>query len=86
MTLFTIKQRRGLSSEWALANTVLRDGQWGVELDTGRAKVGDGITAWNDLEYFAQGVNFVVLELGQTAADVPPETPIGTPIFRKVDV
>lgn len=52
MTLYTIKERRGTASDWALANTVLEDGQWGSELDTGKAKLGDGATAWNSLPYF----------------------------------
>lgn len=32
-------------------NVVLADGQLGVEIDTNRVKIGDGSTAWNDLEY-----------------------------------
>lgn len=52
MTLYTIKERRGTAAAWALANTVLAEGQWAVELDTGKAKLGDGATAWNDLSYY----------------------------------
>ena len=86
MTIFTIKERRGSASDWALVNTILEDGQWGIELGTGKA--------WNDLPDVineevvqalieAAGVNFVRLESGEDADDVPPDTPVGTPVFRK---
>lgn len=52
MTLYTIMERRGTAADWALANTVLEEGQWAAELDTGKAKLGDGATAYNDLPYF----------------------------------
>lgn len=45
-----MQQRRGLAAEWAAANTVLADGEIGIEKDTGVIKVGDGQTAWNTLE------------------------------------
>lgn len=41
------------SSEWTRLNKILRNGQWGFETDTGKAKLGDGITRWNDLDYFS---------------------------------
>lgn len=49
----TIKLRRGTSSQWAAANPVLSYGEPGWERDTGIIKMGDGITAWLDLEPFA---------------------------------
>lgn len=44
-----MQQRRGLSSEWSTANPVLADGELGVTTDTDVIKLGDGMTAWNDL-------------------------------------
>lgn len=43
-------QRRGTAAEWAALNVILGDGELGWERDTGVIKIGDGVTAWNDLE------------------------------------
>ena len=45
------KFRRGLASLWASANPILQDGEPGFELDTGKLKIGNGTTPWNDLNY-----------------------------------
>ncbi len=47
----TMQERRGTAAQWVTANTVLAVGQWGVETDTGRGKIGDGTTAWSSLDY-----------------------------------
>lgn len=52
-----IQLRRDTSANWQGTNPVLAQGEPGVELDTKKMKVGDGITAWNDLEYVAGGGN-----------------------------
>lgn len=46
-----IQVRRGLAAEWTLANPVLVAGEPGFEVDTGKFKIGDGVTAWNSLAY-----------------------------------
>ena len=46
-----IQLRRGGAQEWANANPTLAQGEIGIELDTGRIKIGDGVTAWNTLRY-----------------------------------
>ncbi|AOO16221.1 hypothetical protein RW040709_094 [Cyanophage S-RIM12_RW_04_0709] len=46
-----IQLRRGGAQEWANANPTLAQGELGIELDTGRFKIGDGATAWNTLRY-----------------------------------
>ena len=46
-----IQLRRGGAQEWANSNPTLAQGELGVELDTGRIKIGDGVTAWNTLRY-----------------------------------
>ena len=45
--------RRGSAEVWARNNPVLERGEPGFEIDTGRLKIGNGQTAWNDLEYLA---------------------------------
>lgn len=51
MALSRLLQRRGMASQWAVANPVLEAGELGVELDTNKMKLGDGRTAWNSLVY-----------------------------------
>jgi hypothetical protein len=43
--------KRGSAANWASTNPVLAAGEWGVELDTGKKKMGDGTTAWVSLPY-----------------------------------
>jgi hypothetical protein len=40
-----------LAATWASVNPVLSEREPGVETDTGKMKIGDGLTAWNDLSY-----------------------------------
>ena len=46
-----IQLRRGGAQEWANSNPTLAQGELGIELDTGRFKIGDGVSAWNTLRY-----------------------------------
>ena len=46
-----IQLRRGNAQEWANTNPTLAQGELGIELDTGRFKLGDGVSAWNTLRY-----------------------------------
>lgn len=50
--LIPIQIRKGAASLWTSTNPVLLAGELGYELDTGKLKIGDGTTAWNDLGYF----------------------------------
>ena len=47
-----IQLRRGTAADLAAVNEVLRAGEMCLETDTGSCKIGDGITAWNNLAYF----------------------------------
>ena len=46
-----IQFRRGRASEWTAANTLLAEGEMGLELDTGYWKIGNGTDLWNVLNY-----------------------------------
>lgn len=48
-TIFQLK--RGESSAWRNLNPILAAGEPGFELDTGKLKIGNGTTSWNDLNY-----------------------------------
>lgn len=43
--------RRRDATEWIAINEVLLDSEMGLERDTGKVKIGDGVTPWNDLPY-----------------------------------
>jgi hypothetical protein len=57
-----IQLRRGTAAQWTSANTVLRAGELGLETDTNKIKVGDGVVAWNTLDYNVSS--------GSTVADI----------------
>ena len=46
-----IQFRRGAGSAWASANTVLAEGEVGINTTTSQFKIGDGTTGWNSLSY-----------------------------------
>lgn len=45
--------RRDNAAVWTEKNPVLLEGEPGLELDTGKFKIGDGVTSWNILPYFS---------------------------------
>ena len=50
-----IIQRHDTAANWTNANPTLSQGEFGVEDDTGKFKIGDGQTAWNSLAYASSG-------------------------------
>lgn len=46
-----IIMRNDTAAKWTEQNPVLLKGEFGVENDTNKFKIGDGTTAWNDLAY-----------------------------------
>lgn len=51
----TIQLRRGKAEVWAKNNPTLARGEPGFVIDENRLKIGDGETAWNDLDYIGEG-------------------------------
>ena len=47
-----IQFRRGSLARWTLKNPVLDKGEPGVVEGAKNFKIGDGVTRWNELEYF----------------------------------
>ena len=47
----TFQLRRGKEAAWKKNNPILAQGEPGFVIDKNALKIGDGITAWNDLEY-----------------------------------
>lgn len=48
----TQQQRRDTAANWTTNNPVLFSGEIGHETDTGKSKIGDGVTAWTALGYW----------------------------------
>ena len=46
-----IQLRRGTSADWSSVNPVIAQGEFVIELDTGRFKIGNGLARWNELPY-----------------------------------
>ena len=58
----TIKHRRGTTAQWESRNPILKDAEFGVDLDTGKFKVGNGVSRWLDLPYFVNEEDLEELE------------------------
>ena len=54
----TFRFKRGKAETWTRLNPVLDPGEPGFEIDTYKLKIGNGKTAWNDLDYY--GGDFTV--------------------------
>lgn len=48
-----VQLRRDTAANWTSANPTLANGEQGYETDTAKMKVGDGVTTWTSLAYFA---------------------------------
>lgn len=69
-----IQFRRGTAASWTSANPVLAEGELGLETDSGFFKVGNGVTAWNSLNYGGlTGQDTITVATMPTQAD--PTTP-----------
>ena len=50
-----LQQRNDTAANWVLANPILLAGEFGVEIDTGKIKVGNGSSTWTALPYLFLG-------------------------------
>ena len=71
VTYEKIYLRGDLASNWAHLNHILGDREPGYETDTGKLKVGDGFTSWNNLPYINQGSSSGVVTSFIKLTDVP---------------
>lgn len=68
-----IRFRRGTAALWTSTNPVLNPGEPGIETDTDKVKYGDGVTAWNFLNYATGGGGVAI---GTTAPTDTEATPL----------
>lgn len=52
MPNYQIQFRQDTSTNWAVNDPVLALGEPGWETDTGRLKIGDGVSVWTSLDYY----------------------------------
>ena len=48
--------RNGSAAQWTATNPILLEGEMGIETDTRKYKVGNGVSAWTSLPYYIEGV------------------------------
>lgn len=59
--------KRGKAASWTAQNIVLGPGEPGFEIDTGKLKIGNGSTPWNELEYVTEAVDTIRFLGSQTS-------------------
>ena len=69
-----IQLRRDIASEWLKYNPILAAGEAGYEIDTGKHKMGDGVTRWVDLSYFIPEVDIDIKLADITGEELPELT------------
>ena len=62
---YKITLRTDTAANWSSSNPVLLLGEMGHESDTDKIKLGDGVTAWSSLSYYAEAVSS-----GLTSSDI----------------
>lgn len=70
-----IEFRRNTAAAWTSTNPILDAGEPGVELDTARLKVGDGVTPWNTLPYAAIDTTTYITNYELVISPVAPSAP-----------
>ena len=77
-----IQLRRGTSSEWTATNPTLAEGEFGIETNTGKFKIGDGITAWSSISNYFEPVDLsdyiTTSDLSTELADYVTSTELST--------
>lgn len=64
----TIQSRGDTAANWTSVDPVLHAREIGVETDTFKAKIGNGVTAWTSLPYWTLGTLAVLEVFGRTGA------------------
>jgi hypothetical protein len=71
-----IQLRRGTASQWTAANTLLAQGEIGLETDTSKLKLGDGVTVWNSLGYYGASAAVTSVTATSPVASTGGTTPV----------
>ena len=57
----TIQLRGGTAALWTSTNPILANKEVGIETDTRKVKIGNGVTAWNSLSYLVTFISSVAI-------------------------
>lgn len=60
-----VQFRRDTKARWSEVNPILMEGEIGLEIDNNNIKMGDGVHAWNELEY-GVGIENITSEVGDS--------------------
>jgi hypothetical protein len=71
--------RRSTAANWTTTNPVLGDGEPAIEHDTGRMKIGDGVTTWLALAYTGGGGGPIA------STDITDATTVGKAVLTAAD-
>lgn len=90
-TIFQVK--RGNKKDWEKLNPILREGEPGFELDTGKLKIGNGINTWDQLQYINSNLvnidvdnqSIIIDNIGQISIKGFKEALIGQTLRKKED-
>lgn len=82
-----IQIRRGTAAQWTSANPTLASGEFGYESDTGKFKLGNGLTAWTSLSYQGAGtVTSITAGTGLSGGTITTSGTIAIDTATTVDV
>jgi hypothetical protein len=91
LNLSRLKLRRDTSADWVTYDPVLAAGEPGYETDTGKLKIGDGVTAWTSLPYsfdvqgLIDGAPTALDTLNEIAAAISDNASFSSSVLTKTD-
>lgn len=83
----TLKLRRGTATDWTTANPILALAEPGLETDTLKLKMGDGVSSWTALPYLNASELANKADVGHThtATDISNSTATGRSVLTAAD-
>lgn len=79
----TYQLKRGYADRWIEVNPVLRQGEPGFEIDTGKLKIGNGIDTWVNLSYIGENNDGGIVNV--EAQEMLPEIGDASLIYRVIN-
>ena len=79
-----VQFRRDTKARWVEVNPILMEGEIGLEIDTNNIKMGDGVHAWNELEY-GVGIENITSELGDSENLAASQKLVNTELAKKAN-
>jgi hypothetical protein len=77
-----IQRRRDTAANWSDVNPVLAEGEYGLEIDTNKTKIGNGFDFWTDLPYVSFQPARQTVSLGPIGSEEDPILAGGEVMFN----